>query len=498
MLFNSFDFLLVFLPLALLGAVIAQNFKSWAVKAWLVVASLGFYAWWSADFLVILLGAILVNYILLRGALAFPVRSDGRKAVVVVGAMVNLSLLGWYKYAGFLAFNLNALVGTEINLGAILLPLGISFFTFQKLALLVDVYRGDVEDVELIDYMLFVTFFPQLIAGPIVLFPEVRDQFRESGRIGVRFDNVVIGLTLFAMGLAKKVFIADKMAAMANPVFTAAAKGTVLHSADAWVAALAYTFQIYFDFSGYSDMAIGLAWMFGIALPFNFNSPYKSTSIIEFWHRWHMTLSYFLRTYLYIPLGGNQRGPWRRHINLLTVMLLGGLWHGAAWTFVLWGGLHGTALILNHLWRNMRKGRENGRWLTALSWVATFLLVTVTWVLFRADNFTAASCMISAMTDPHRLVDILNEGFSSRPLVPQSNTAIQWLVAVLIFVLVMPNTMDLLRGRLPEVGPEIRANHPLLALTWRPNLAWAGLTAICLTLGILGLSRPQVFIYFQF
>ncbi|OAN49231.1 hypothetical protein A6A04_03710 [Paramagnetospirillum marisnigri] len=501
MLFNSFEFLLLFLPAAFAGALVAQRVGGWALKAWLSAASLVFYAFWSTSFVWILLASISVNYLLVQGVLGAAPGSSRRLAIATLGIVGNLCLLGWFKFAGFLAFNFNALTSSAIDLGQIILPLGISFFTFQKIGLLVDAQRGDIDEVSFMDYLTFVTFFPQLIAGPIVLFPDVHDQLRTPGLIGIRTERVQAGLSLFALGLAKKTLIADAMAAMATPVFNAAQKGTSLSFAEGWTGALAYSFQIYFDFSGYSDMAIGLAWMFGIALPFNFNSPYKSTSIIDFWHRWHITLSRFLRSYLYFPLGGNRKGPRRRLVNLMAVMLLGGLWHGAAWTFVAWGVLHGLYLVVNHLWRDLPKAwmPPVPAWAAkAAAWAVTFLAVVVAWVLFRADSFAAAQAILAAMADVGGIKAMLKQGLPEGTMIPNGAQVVPWLAGALAVALVLPNTHDLLGSRVPTVGQPLDANRHWRKLDWRPTMAWAGYVAACLAGGILSLSQPQVFIYFQF
>ena len=258
-----------------------------------------------------------------------------------MGIGLNLGLLAWFKYANFLAASINNLAGTSLSFGDIVLPLAISFFTFQQIAFLVDAYRGLADEPNIGRYGLFVTFFPQLIAGPIVHHAEILPQYAQRDSIRLKADNLSIGLTIFAVGLFKKVVFADSMGAYADTVFQAAALGDTVSFVSAWAAAAAFSLEIYFDFSGYTDMAIGIARMFGVRLPLNFDSPYKSTSIIDFWRRWHITLSRFLRDYLYYPLGGNRNGTGRRYGNLMVVMLLGGLWHGAAWTFVFWGALHG-------------------------------------------------------------------------------------------------------------------------------------------------------------
>ena len=281
----------------------------------------------------------------------------------------------------------------------IVLPLGISFFTFQKIALITDAYLGKVERLNALDYMLFVMFFPQLIAGPIVHHSEVMPQF--AARRCVEMSDVALGLTIFVGGLAKKVLFADGAAQFATPVFDAAAAGTAPTFFQAWLGALAYTVQLYFDFSGYSDMAIGAALLFGIRLPINFASPYKATSIIDFWRRWHMTLSRFLRDYLYVPLGGNRRGPARRYMNLGITMVLGGLWHGAGWTFVLWGAMHAGYLGVNHAWRALARRRAFAHRMTPLGNLAgggmTFLAVVAAWVVFRAADVPTAGLLLRAM-----------------------------------------------------------------------------------------------------
>ncbi|HTH16789.1 MAG TPA: MBOAT family O-acyltransferase [Magnetospirillum sp.] len=503
MLFSSYEFIFCFLPLVIATTLMVQRAGDHAAKLWLAGASLVFYAWWSTTFVWMLIASIAANYGLLQLSLRRPAGTAWRHRVMVAGIVLNLSLLAWFKYAGFLAFNLSALTGANFDLGQIVLPLGISFFTFQKVALLVDVNRGHVEDITFPDFLLFVTFFPQLIAGPIVLYPEVAWQFRQPARVRVSAKGVQIGLTLFAIGLAKKVFLADELERYATPLFNLAAGGRTLSGADAWIGALSYSFQLYFDFSGYSDMAIGLAAMFGIGLPVNFLSPYKSRSIIEFWRRWHVTLSHFLRVYLYFPLGGSRCGPVRRQVNLMVVMLLGGLWHGAAWTFVAWGALHGAYLVVNHLWRAFAERlawRPSGALvpaLASLSWAVSFVAVVAAWVLFRADSFAAASTVLTAMFAPDRLAH-LAAWSPDTSLIPRVANAGPWLAAAFAVALLLPNSRELLGPAFPcvEAQPAVLPKHRYLA--WRPTPLWAAWGAMCLVLGVLGLSRPQVFIYFQF
>ena len=387
MLFNSYEFIFVFLPLTLAGFfALARRGGGRAAMAWLVVASLAFYGWWNPAYVPLLLGSVLANYGLGR-YLARCSRTGGQsagrpggRAVLILGIAGNLVLLGYYKYAGFLAGTAGALTGADLGLDGIVLPLAISFFTFQQIAFLVDAYRGEAAEPGLLRYGLFICFFPQLIAGPIVHHREMLPQFGRARTFQFNPANAAVGVTVFSIGLVKKAVLADGIGAHARPVFDAAAAGAAPDLLTAWSGALAYTFQLYFDFSGYTDMAIGAALLFNIRLPPNFDAPYKATSIIDFWRRWHMTLSRFLRDYIYIPLGGNRHGEPRRYANLMTTMLLGGLWHGAGWTFILWGGLQllmASVLLLSGGLYALR----------TLSILAAFpfmlLMIVMAWSLYR-------------------------------------------------------------------------------------------------------------------
>jgi alginate O-acetyltransferase complex protein AlgI len=333
MLFNSYTFIFIFLPITLLVffSIGGKGHHRIAI-AWLVAASLFFYGWWNPAYLSLILGSILFNYAVGVALSNLQAQSSAshltKKIILSFGILVNLFLLAYFKYANFFVDNLNSLSGSNFHLQTIILPLAISFFTFQQITYLVDAYKGETREYNFLHYCLFVTFFPQLIAGPIVHHREMLPQFVKNTIYKFNHQHLAIGLTIFFIGLFKKVVLADGVAVYATPVFEAAEQGVMLTFFEAWAGALAYTFQLYFDFSGYSDMAIGIARMFGIRLPLNFNSPYKSVNIIEFWRRWHITLSRFLRDYLYIPLGGNRKGKFRRYINLMITMLLGGLWHG--------------------------------------------------------------------------------------------------------------------------------------------------------------------------
>src|SRR6201996_1928482 len=377
MLFNSYSFIFLFLPVVLLSYFGCARFGRLAPVVWLALASLAFYSFSNWQFVPLLLASIAFNYGIGYLLIARPLRPASRFFALTVGVAGDLIVLAIFKYAGFFAANLNAMFATGIAVH-ILLPVGISFYTFTQIAFLVDAYRGQVARYALPHYALFVTYFPHLIAGPILHHKDMIPQFEraESKRPDPHF--ILCGLMIFAAGLFKKTGLADGIQPL---VATAFGPGHPTFD-QAWIGALAYTFQLYFDFSGYSDMAIGISLMFGIFLPLNFNSPYKAVSIIDFWRRWHMTLSQFLRDYLYIPLGGNRHGSVRRYVNLMITMLLGGLWHGAAWPFVAWGALHGIYLCINHAWVNYGPPMPK-RWARPAGVVAfllTFLAVVVAWV----------------------------------------------------------------------------------------------------------------------
>ncbi|MFY9459194.1 MAG: MBOAT family O-acyltransferase [Aquabacterium commune] len=404
MLFNSYAFLFLFLPITLFGFFSLSRI-GWSVAAvWLALSSLLFYGFWDARYVTLLLGSITCNFGFgwwLSQAHASGQMSVKRR-VLQLAIGVNLMLLAYFKYANFFIDNLNALAGLNWTMAAIVLPMGISFFTFTQIAFLVDAHEGKVREHNFVHYVLFVTFFPHLIAGPVLHHKDMMPQFATPSTYRIQWGNVATGLLLLILGLCKKTLLADAFAPYATALFDAAGQGDVpLTTYEAWAGALAYTFQIYFDFSGYTDMALGIALMFNVRLPTNFNSPYKATSIIEFWRRWHITLSTFLRDYLYIPLGGNRHGTMRRHVNLLTTMLLGGLWHGAGWTFVVWGGLHGLYLIVNHLWQaSTRRGWvvwPSGWAGRMLGGAITFVAVVTAWVFFRADSVPQAVTLLKAM-----------------------------------------------------------------------------------------------------
>ena len=406
MLFNSPEFVFGFLPLTLLGFFAFARFGAPLALAWLTLASLAFYAWWNPAWLPLLLASISLNFIAGREI----ARRPRARNVFVAAIAINLVALAYFKYSGFLVESAAWLFGSTWRWQGSELPLGISFFTFTQIAFLVDVYQRKAADFNPVRYGLFVTYFPHLIAGPILHHREMMPQFARPDIFRFDASRLADGSVIFILGLFKKTVLADAFGSYARPAFTAAGEHP-LSLFESWGAALSYTLQIYFDFSGYSDMAIGLALMIGITLPMNFNAPYKARNIAEFWRRWHMTLSRFLRDYLYIPLGGNLHGLARQQANLLITMLLGGLWHGAGWTFVIWGGLHGLYLMVFHGWR---RGIERwrparcGPWaalaFALVAWLATFLAVVVAWVFFRAADLGSALSMLRGMAGVHGAV----------------------------------------------------------------------------------------------
>ena len=515
MLFNSYEFILLFLPVTLAGFFLLGRVRMAYGAGWLALASLAFYARWNAAYVLLLCASIAVNYGFGLALAARPRERRGRLLAVAVAA--NLALLGYFKYANFFAAEVGALLGAPLGLGDIVLPLGISFYTFTQIAFLVDTARGEAREPNFVHYVLFVTYFPHQIAGPILHHGEMMPQFAQPAIYRPRHADVAIGLSLFVMGLFKKVVLADGIAVYAGPVFAQAAAGQPPGIVEAWCGALAYTFQIYFDFSGYSDMAVGISRLFNIRLPVNFDSPYRAANITEFWRRWHMTLSRFLRDYLYIPLGGNRRGPERRTANLMAVMLLGGLWHGAGWTFLIWGGLHGLYLVVNHAWRatplRALTAAGPGRW---LAWALTFAAVVVAWVFFRAPTAEAAFAVLRGMAGLNgtaRPTWLLNPPLALAdltelvPLNPDEGEAagpnpwgqVLLLPAYLVAGLALPNSMQLVGRFLPDYRETGMLSPPAGgALAWRPGMAWSVALGVAFAWVVGSLSQVSEFLYFQF
>ena len=396
MLFNSYEFIFLFLPITLIVYFWLNRYnKNKLAKAWLVIASLYFYSYFHKSYLILITISILVNYFIGQKLSNNKYNVIQRKMLLIIGIVFNLGGLGYFKYYDFFVSNINSLLGTNFTLLHILLPLGISFFTFQQLSFIVDSYKRYDLTYDFLDYCLFVTFFPQLIAGPIVLPTEMLPQFEAEENKKINWENMNKGLYIFSIGLAKKVIIADTIANFANAGFDMMDK---LNFVEAWLTSISYTLQLYFDFSGYCDMAIGIGLMFNIILPANFNSPYKSTNIQEFWKRWHMTLGRFMTNYLYIPLGGNRKGEIKTLRNLFIVFLASGIWHGAGWNFIIWGMLHGICIVIHRVWKN------SGRKLNKLvGWFITINLVNIFWVFFRAQTVTSAMKVIKGMYDIENL-----------------------------------------------------------------------------------------------
>ncbi len=505
MLFHSIEFILLFLPLNLLSYFFTSKtfFSQWIICC--VATSLFFYAWWNPKYLGLLVFSILLNY-----CIGFFLSKDSNKPIIkknilILGIAINLALIAYFKYTNFFIDNLNAIINTNFSHHQIILPLGISFFTFQQIAYIIDSYRGETKEYSLLHYSLFVSFFPQLIAGPIVHHKEIIPQFTNKFISCFNSKNIAVGLTFFFLGLFKKVLLADSIVAgVANQTFDAAAGGG-LSFLDAWLGTFAYTFQLYFDFSGYSDMAIGISRMFGIKLPDNFNSPYKAISISDFWRRWHITLSNFLRDYLYIPLGGNRQGKLKRNLNLMITMLLGGLWHGAGWTFIVWGGLHGFYLIVNHQWRALRKSlghnlQSDSWWNQALGCVLTFLAVALAWVFFRAENMNAAFAMLGAMCGKNGISLSLNV------LSKNGFEFIGQLIFLGIIIWCLPNTNQLVSSYFQIYSKSGTKRHKknlvieLKNYCWQPNI----IGGIIFGLGIFAVVKMLIqapeseFLYFNF
>jgi alginate O-acetyltransferase complex protein AlgI len=497
MLFSSYTFLFQFLPAVALAFAAARRHSPRAGILVLVGASLFFYAAWRPIYLLLLMASIAANFSL--GLLMEDRRR--RRAVGLTGVALNLALLCYFKYTGFILGSIDMLTGAPPPLLNIVLPLGISFFTFQQIAYLVDVMRGAPVERDIFSYGLFVSFFPHLIAGPLVHHAEMIPQFKRA-RTSRSALLAARGLAILAAGLFKKVVIADNLAQFVSPVFTHLDAGGGVTTSWAWLATLSYTLQIYFDFSGYSDMAIGLALLFGIRLPVNFRSPYKAASIADFWRRWHITLSRFLRDYLYIPLGGNRLGEQRRYLNLMLTMLLGGLWHGAGWNFLIWGGLHGLYLCVNRLWQEGRGlAGPASRLAAILSWSITFFAVVIAWVFFRARTLAGAWQMLaslfgvgagsSAYASPGvlRLLDL-------PVLVGEERLLMIGSVAVMVtlaIALCLPNVPQIFGYREYR-----RVAEPSAWPRWRPNLAWALLSALAFAISLFGMWQHLEFLYFQF
>ncbi|MDC6170510.1 MBOAT family O-acyltransferase [Paucibacter sp. XJ19-41] len=493
MLFTTAAFVALYLPLVLAGFFVIGRWSHGAAASWLFAASLLFYGVWMPEYVLLLLGSIVGNFWIGQGIAAK--RADGlipqAKILLIVGVSANLLLLAYYKYANFFVDNLNAVLGTQWQLGAVLLPIGISFFSFTQIAFLADSYQKGTREYRFSHYGLFVTYFPHLIAGPVLHHAQMMPQFRDPATYRIQPAMLAAGLAIFVLGLVKKVVLADGISPYADAVFNPADAGMHPDFHEAWLGALAYTFQLYFDFSGYSDMAIGISLLFNVRLPFNFDSPYRASNISDFWRRWHISLSNFLRDYLYIALGGNRKGALRRYLNLGATMLLGGLWHGASWSFVLWGGLHGLYLMLNHGFSALcgpvlKQRLAASRAYMLSSWLLTMLAVVLAWVFFRATTLDGALRMIEAMLNPsspglHRL--LWEAGL-------QLQAGWTWCAVLAAIAFLAPNSNSIGQRLITLCQQRVAA---------RALLAGAAIGAIAL-LVLLNTARSSVsaFIYFNF
>ena len=467
MLFNSYVYILLFLPLVWIVYFLLNKYKlSLLSRSFLVFASIFFYSFWNIKYLPLLLSSLLVNY-----SIGNSFKYHKKKVILIIGIIFNVLLLGYFKYMDFFINNINNIFHFNIPLLHIALPLAISFFTFQQIAYLVDSYRGETKEYNFLNYILFITFFPQLIAGPIVHHKEVMPQFSSKRNLFINFKNISLGLFIFSIGLFKKLVIADSLAIWVNYGYNHINE---LNSIESWIISLSYTFQLYFDFSGYTDMAIGSALLFNIKLPINFNSPYKAHNIQDFWRRWHITLSRFLRDYIYIPLGGNRKGKIRTYFNLFVTFLIGGIWHGAGWTFVIWGLLHGLALIVHRIWSNF-----NIKLHFIIKWFITFIFINIAWVFFRANNIFDALSVLKKMfifdDIPISIKEILEFG------VAQQMDGLQVLVVFLVSIILIfcKNTNELVN-------------------IFKPKKVYLIMISFLFAFAFLFLNKNSIFLYFNF
>jgi alginate O-acetyltransferase complex protein AlgI len=521
-LFNSYAFLFCFAPIVYGMLFVLGRYSAKLGLLWLTFASLFFYGWWDIHNLPILAVSMGFNYIAGKSLSRCHAQGFIRWArfILTLALILNLTMLAYYKYAHFFINQWFAAMGVSVHLPAKDLPLGISFFTFVQIAYLVDAFRGEVLKYKPIEYSLFVTYFPHLIAGPILHHKDVIPLFNRKETYRAHSGSIALGLLIFAVGLFKKTVIADRIAPLVSPVFDDASGSSVAFFS-AWTAAVAFFVQIYFDFSGYSDMAVGLSRTLGIRIPANFYSPYQAQSIIDFWRRWHMSLSRFLKDYLYIPLGGNRCGVKRRYVNLFITMVLGGLWHGVGWTFIVWGALHGVYLVVNHAWRNFRS-TQVGHGSRYLKWISTLLSICLTqvcvifaWVFFRAPDLHAALNICRGMLGFNGFT--ISPGFlEALPILGKLGVAgtgffpvsfgydITTVIPVMIGLAVAflsPNILEMTRSFQPALGlPEKRMNDllPVWQADWKLSSAWAVATGVILLIGLLHINNETVFLYFKF
>lgn len=519
MLFNSIPFLFLFLPITLGGYFFFGKRSNVHPIHWLALASVFFYSYWNWHFLPIFLFSITVNYFL--GLLLRSTSGLIRKRILFFSILANLVLLTYCKYFSFLLDIVGPFIGLDDAQSYVwLLPLGISFFTFTQIAYLVDVSKGQAKEYSYWNYLLFISYFPHLMAGPILHHQQMIPQFHSKEIFKFNPLNFLKGLTILSIGLAKKVVVADTLATFANPVFDSVSKGIVPGFIDSWTGALAYTLQLYFDFSGYCDMAVGISIMFNIKLPINFNSPYRARSIIEFWRNWNMTLSGFLRDYLYIPLGGDRKGLIRRNLNLIVTMLLGGIWHGAGFNFLVWGFIHGCFLVCNHSWRILSSTNtvlirvNQFNFVQLIYLLFTFLSVIVGWVFFRADNLTNAVVILGSMTGSNGIVLPSSLAFLHFSFLPSSISfmdgfqisklplfqAWSMILAGLGLVFLFPNVAQWMHGQgIYCDEASINVKKIPTQLLWSADKKWASMLAgALLAISLFSISRTSEFLYFQF
>jgi len=474
LLFNSYEFIFVFLPITFIIYFYLNSKKLTEVsKGFLVLSSLFFYSWWNIIYLPLILISMLFNYVLGNSLSKYQKtkKTFAKKTILIFGIVMNLLLLGYFKYSDFFIENINFITTNHISTLNLALPLAISFFTFQQIAYLVDSYKNETHEYDFLNYAIFVTFFPQLIAGPIVHHKEMMPQFEHVRNKIKNYKHISMGIFIFSVGLFKKIIIADTFAVWATTGFDVS---TTLSFFEAWSTSLYYTFQLYFDFSGYTDMAVGAALIFNIKLPINFNSPYKSLDIQDFWRRWHITLSRFLRDYVYIPLGGNKKGKFSTYNNLMATFLIGGLWHGAGWTFIFWGFLHGIALSIHRVWHKL-----GFRFPKILAWFITFNFVNIAWVFFRAKEWDDAIKVLKGMISFNEIMIPLSLSLPNFQQLSGEKPSIVLLCLGFIIILLFKNSIEKLR---------------VFRLGYKTVL----LSVFCFVSGVLSLTKVSEFLYFNF
>lgn len=534
MFFNSYEFIFLFLPLTLLGFYKLGDLGNKRLQfIWLIIASLIFYGRWNPAYVLLLLTSVGVNYTVGLALTQAHLTTNEKlgKLWLIAGIIFNVGLLGYYKYSNFFIDTANSAFGTSLFISSIVLPLGISFYTFQQIAYLFDTREGETKDYSFLEYCLFVCFFPYISAGPIVNHKEMMPQYSKQSTFKLDQGDLIVGFTIFSMGLFKKVIFADQIALYANPIFSAAAQGIPLTVSEAWMGALAYTLQMYFDFSGYSDMAVGVGRMFGFRLPLNFNSPYKAVNVIDYWGGWHMTLTRFLTRYLYNPIalsmsrrrvkqgkslikrGVGSLGAFANlvAIPMIITMFIAGFWHGAGWQYIVFGVLHGVYLSINHGWHMIRKRlghdlKQSHWWAQRLGQLITFIGVVIALVFFRAPNVSTANALLASMVGGHGL-SLAKSAWFVNDVIDNPSAGIEFIALLLLIVFWLPNTHWWMAKYEPALGynPSQNLKHQpqwlvkfWQNLEWRPTRTWAVISAAITVTAFLGLSRVNQFIYFQF